>query len=105
MKSKPTILGLVLVAAAIAGCDTRIENSPLEIVEASARKSISEAGGDSGQWAIQPSCVAQGPCHVDVYPRGQEHSVVTNRYTVKDSRATLNGSDNILRAVSVSSGS
>ena len=105
MKPKASVLALVLVGAVFAGCDTRIEDSPVEIVEASARDSIRGAGGDLEQWNLRASCVAQGPCHVDVHPRGGKQQVATNRYTVKDSRATLNGADNIMRLVASSTGS
>lgn len=94
------LLGL----AALTGCSTRIEERPIEIVESAAVTSIEEAGADPGDWRVEGSCVAQGPCRVDVYKRDGEF-VVSNRYTVKDSRATVNGDDRIRTTVARMSGS
>ena len=90
-----TIAGL-FVTAAIAGCDTRIEESPIEIAESTAIKSIEQGGSDPDLWNLSGECVAMGPCNVDAGPAELPEVVLaTDLYTVKDSRASLNGTDRI----------
>lgn len=99
-----TAVCCLLCLLALPGCSTRIEESPVEIVESAAADSIVKSGGDPGDWLVKGSCVAQGPCHVDVYDRETGRLIARNRYVVKDSRATVNGTDKINTAVVDKSG-
>ena len=76
--------------------DTRISESPVEVAEARAELTIQDAGSDPAEWTTDGDCVAMGPCHVDLgVPQLPGEVLATDNYTVKDSRATVNGPENI----------
>jgi len=87
------------IAAIFSGCDTRIEERPIEIAESRAIQSIEEGGSDPADWKLEGECVAMGPCQVQASAAGLPDEVLAiDRYTVKDSRASLNGTDRIREA-------
>jgi hypothetical protein len=72
----------------LGACDTRIEESPTEVVEQRAVSSIRAAGGDPSDWVIEGSCIGMGPCRATGFAaRFPELELAQSSYTVKDSRA------------------
>jgi len=94
-----TAAGLVILLVVFSTGDTRISERPIEVAEGRAERTIEEAGSDPAEWNLEGDCVAMGPCHVDLsVPALPGLVLATDRYTVKDSRASVNGPENI-RAV------
>jgi hypothetical protein len=72
----------------LGGCDTRIEETPTEVVEQRAESSIRAAGGDPSDWIIEGSCIGMGPCSATVFAAAYpDLELAQTGYTVKDSRA------------------
>lgn len=90
-----SLLGAVLFAV---GCDTRVEESPTEIVELRAERSISSVGGDPADWVIEGSCVGMGSCRASAHPVGFPELEASSTYTVRDSRAFPRQPDGIEEA-------
>lgn len=91
-----TVAGLALLVVVFTSGDTRISESPVEVAEARAVRTIEEGGSDPAEWTVTGDCVAMGPCHVDLGVEALPDEVLaTDSYTVKDSRATVNGPENI----------
>ena len=83
------------------GCDTRIEESPTEVVELRAESSIRAAGGDPSDWIIEGSCIGMGPCSATVFAaRYPDLELAQSSYTVKDSRAFPKTPNGIAEAAS-----
>ena len=91
-----TLAGLAILVVVFATGDTRISESPVEVAEIRATKSIEAAGADPADWQMDAECVAQGPCFLDVSAKDLPGVVIaTDQYVVKDTRATVNGPANI----------
>ena len=91
-----TIAGLGLLLIVFSSGDTRISESPVEVAESRAIRTIEEGGADPEDWIVEGACVAMGPCQVDLRsPELPDTVLATDGYTVKDSRATVNGPENI----------
>lgn len=91
-----TLAGLVLLVVVFASSDTRISESPTEVSEIRAVKSIEAAGGNPDDWVMDAECVAQGPCLMRISAvRLPDRQVAADSYVVKDTRATVNGPANI----------
>jgi hypothetical protein len=90
------LIGAVLFAV---GCDTRVNESPTEIVELRAERSILSVGGDPADWLIEGSCIGMGTCHATAYSaRFPTVELARSSYTVRDSRAFPKTPDSILEA-------
>ena len=90
---------LVGAGLALGGCDTRIEESPTEVVELRAERSIDEAGGDPSDWRIEGSCIGMGPCSAVAFAaRYPDLELAQSPYTVRDSRAFPKMPDGIAEA-------
>ncbi|MGB0120428.1 MAG: hypothetical protein WBP55_05695 [Solirubrobacterales bacterium] len=91
-----TSLGLALLIVVFATSDTRISDTPIQVAENAAIKSIESAGSDPVHWELDGECVAQGPCLVRMSPAAYPGEVVaTDQYVTKDSRASVNGRSKI----------
>ena len=91
-----TVAGLAVLLIVFSSGDTRISESPVEVAETRADRTIEEAGSDPAEWTTTGDCVAMGPCHVDLgVPALPGEVLATDSYTVKDSRASVNGPENI----------
>lgn len=91
-----TAAGLVILLVVFSTRDTRISERPVEIAEARASQTIKEAGSDPSTWTVEGDCVAMGPCRVDLgAPELPGLTLASDSYTVKDSRASVNGPENI----------
>ena len=91
-----TVAGLAVLLIVFSTGDTRISESPIEVAEAQAKLTIEDAGADPADWTTTGDCVAMGPCHVDLgVPALPGEILATDNYTVKDSRASVNGPENI----------
>ena len=90
------LIGAVLFAV---GCDTRVNESPIEIVELRAERSFQSVGGDPDDWLIEGSCIGMGNCYAKAFAAtfpGEE--IARSTYTVRDSRAFPKTPDGILEA-------
>jgi hypothetical protein len=84
----------------LGGCDTRIEETPTEVVEQRAESSIRAAGGDPSDWIIEGSCIGMGPCSATVFAAAYpDLELAQTGYTVKDSRAFPKSPNGIAEAV------
>ena len=91
-----TLAGLAVLVVVFSTGDTRISESPVEIAETRAARTIEEAGGERSDWELDGECVAMGPCQVALSAAALPGEVLaTDRYTVKDSRASVNGPERI----------
>ena len=91
-----TVAGLAVLLIVFSSGDTRISESPVEVAEARAELTIEDAGADPADWTTDGTCVAMGPCQVDLgVPELPGEVLATDSYTVKDSRASVNGPENI----------
>jgi hypothetical protein len=92
----PTLGVLVTASILLFGCDTRIEESPTEVVEQRAISSIRAAGGDPADWIVEGSCIGMGPCQTTGFAaRFPDLELAQSNYLVRDSRAFPKDPDNI----------
>lgn len=91
-----TLAGLALLVVVFSTGDTRISESPIEVAEIRATKSIEASGSDPADWVMAGNCAGQGPCQLSISAAGLPGvTIATDSYVVKDTRATVNGPANI----------
>ena len=97
MKRLFAILGsLAFLALGQAGCGSAIEVWPHAAVNDEVSAMIESTGGSPADWAFDNNCANMGNCNATLATANAPGRVLaTNVYVVKDSRATLTGTDNI----------
>jgi hypothetical protein len=87
---------LVVGAAILASKDTSVEVFPGEAAETKAMESLEAADSDPSNWRVETVCLNMGACKVSLSTSVDPDTVLAiNRYVVKDSKPSLNGSDRI----------
>ncbi|MGK2954230.1 MAG: hypothetical protein ACSLFI_00955 [Solirubrobacterales bacterium] len=87
---------LVVGAVILANKGTSVEIFPAEAAENQALESLESAGSDPANWEVKAVCLNMGTCTVSLSGTKDPVEVVAiNRYVVKDSKPSLNGSDRI----------